>query len=99
MEGGTKKMIWDNVKNIIEKNENFLITTHINSDGDGLGAELSLYYFLKNKGKKVKIINPTPVPDNLLFLFPNNEYELFDEEKHHYCRLWTWQYTISGTIF
>ncbi|MBF0273812.1 MAG: DHH family phosphoesterase [Nitrospinae bacterium] len=75
-------MIWDKAKKIITENKRFIITTHVNSDGDGLGAELALYYYLKNLGKEVTIINPTPVPNNLHFLFPEDECEVFDEEKH-----------------
>ena len=42
---------------IIKNNDNFILTTHINSDGDGLGSEAALYYFLKSIDKNVAIIN------------------------------------------
>jgi len=75
-------MIWDNIKKIIEENNSFIITTHVNSDGDGLGAQLALHHLLRIQGKQSRIINPTPVADNYSFLFEKDEWELCDREKH-----------------
>lgn len=57
---------------IIEENNSFLITTHINPDGDAIGSELALAYFLRKINKEFYIINHSTTPDNYLFL---------DEEK------------------
>lgn len=35
-----------------------LLSTHRNSDGDGLGAQIALYYGLKKLGKQAWILNP-----------------------------------------
>ncbi|NTU68550.1 MAG: bifunctional oligoribonuclease/PAP phosphatase NrnA [Chlorobiaceae bacterium] len=48
--------------------ENILLTTHENSDGDGLGSEIALAMALKSLGKNVLIYNPTEVPANYRFL-------------------------------
>ncbi len=77
-----EEMIWNQVKKIFEKNSNFILTTHVNSDGDGLGAELALYHYLLSIGKQVRIINPTPVSENYGFLFEENECETFDNTTH-----------------
>ncbi|HHE31292.1 MAG TPA: bifunctional oligoribonuclease/PAP phosphatase NrnA [Chlorobaculum parvum] len=45
-----------------------LLSTHENSDGDGLGSEVALAIILKALGKEVAILNPTEVPPNFLFL-------------------------------
>jgi phosphoesterase RecJ-like protein len=45
-----------------------ILTTHENSDGDGLGSEVALAIALKALGKEVSIFNPSEVPPNYLFL-------------------------------
>lgn len=57
---------------IINSNNSFVITTHVNPDGDAIGSELALAYFLRKLGKEFLIVNHSPTPDNYLFL---------DEEK------------------
>ena len=46
----------------------FVLTTHVSSDGDGVGSQLALARGLRQLGCDVAIINPTPVPENLRFL-------------------------------
>lgn len=45
-----------------------LLSTHENSDGDGLGSQVALAIVLKALGKEVTILNPTIVPPNYQFL-------------------------------
>jgi len=59
---------WQQVNDSIKKGVRFTLTTHINPDGDGIGSEIALYYFLKNLSKEVKIINHTKTPDSFKFL-------------------------------
>lgn len=44
------------------------ITTHVNSDGDGLGSEVALVHLLRALGKDAWIANPTPLPPRFAFL-------------------------------
>ena len=44
------------------------LTTHVKSDGDGIGCELALVRALRAMGKEARIINDTPVPHALRFL-------------------------------
>ncbi len=53
---------------IIEEDNSFLITTHINPDGDAIGSELALANFLRKLNKKFYIINHSATPENYLFL-------------------------------
>lgn len=53
------------------------ITTHINSDGDGLGAELALKRALLNMGKEARIINDTAIPQPLKFMLDEEDEILF----------------------
>jgi phosphoesterase RecJ-like protein len=45
-----------------------VMTTHVNSDGDGVGSEVGLVHLLKALGKDARIANPTPVPARYAFL-------------------------------
>ncbi len=55
------------------------ITTHIKSDGDGIGCELALARALRARGAEAKIINDTVVPRALRFLLAMpDEILLFD---------------------
>lgn len=47
----------DEISKVVQKNKNFLITSHINLDGDAIGSELALYFILKKLYKKVIILN------------------------------------------
>jgi len=53
---------------IINKYSNIVITTHLVPDGDAIGSVLSMYYFLKSKGKNPIVINHSPTPPNFQFL-------------------------------
>ncbi|MBM4176346.1 MAG: bifunctional oligoribonuclease/PAP phosphatase NrnA [Ignavibacteria bacterium] len=57
---------------IVNKNSKFVITTHINPDGDALGSQLALAYFLKKLGKEVELINHSQTPGNYKFLNEEN---------------------------
>ena len=52
----------------IRKRETFLITTHVNPEGDAIGSSLALALALSSIGKKVEVITQDPVPKGLKFL-------------------------------
>jgi len=54
--------IISHIKNTIEIYETFLLTTHINADGDGIGSMLGFGRSLKKLGKKVFYLTPDTVP-------------------------------------
>jgi phosphoesterase RecJ-like protein len=71
------------IEEAVKSAKTICITTHIKTDGDGLGCELSLKRSFDKLGKKVKIINDDKVPSTLSFmLLKEDEVEEFDEEKH-----------------
>lgn len=57
---------------VIETRRDFVLTTHLNPDGDGLGCESALSLALTSLGKKVTIVNAHPTPPLYDFL-PNRE--------------------------
>jgi bifunctional oligoribonuclease and PAP phosphatase NrnA len=71
----------EKTRTAILNHQNFLITTHINPDGDGVGSELGLARFLVNIGKTVSVVNSTPTPRRYSFLDWNGLIETFDATK------------------
>lgn len=57
-------------KDIIEQNERFILTTHVNPDPDAIGSEVALARFLTAKGKDALILNHSATPFNCVFLDP-----------------------------
>ena len=70
----------ESIRSTINEGQRFLITTHVNPDGDGIGSELALYQYLRSIGKEAHIINCSSMPDNFRFLLSDHEVEKFDEE-------------------
>ena len=46
--------MWRDIKRIIDEHDNFLLTTHINPDGDGIGSASALIELLKMMEKEVR---------------------------------------------
>lgn len=61
-------MIWSDLVSIIEKNSTFLISSHVNPDGDSICSQLSLYWYINSLGKTAVIYNHDPVPAKFKFL-------------------------------
>ena len=59
---------FDEITKVLQENNNFLITSHINLDGDGIGSELALYFILKKLHKKAIILNQNRLPKLYDFL-------------------------------
>jgi len=74
--------LWQEVVSLIENNDSFIISSHINPDCDALGSELALAEHLANLGKKVIIINSDSVPEVCRFLDPNAVIKRYSSKKH-----------------
>ncbi len=60
----------------IERSSNFIISSHINPDADGVGAAIGLSWLLTKLGKKARIVNAEKLPPSFRFLedvFPVNQ--------------------------
>lgn len=62
-------------------NQKFILTTHVNPDGDGLGSEIALAEYLITQGKDVRIINFSPTPDYYAFLDPKGMITRFQDDQ------------------
>ncbi len=80
-----KELNAKDILNILENNDgvdNYIITTHINPDGDAIGSALGIYELLQKMNEKARIINISSTPDELIFLDENKIIEQFELEKH-----------------
>jgi phosphoesterase RecJ-like protein len=75
------------LRKLIAKSKNIVITTHLIPDGDALGSELAMYSYLKSKKKNVTIINHSVTPDNLVFLDPDKKINVFLHNWEKHCKL------------
>lgn len=62
------------------RHRSFLLTTHVNPDGDGLGSEVAMALWLAARGKAVRILNDSVVPPAFLFLARDQAIEVFEPE-------------------
>ncbi|MFH1479067.1 MAG: bifunctional oligoribonuclease/PAP phosphatase NrnA [Candidatus Omnitrophota bacterium] len=56
------------IKDAIQKFDKFLISAHINPEGDSIGSQIALAMLLERLGKKAIIVNESPVPKALRFM-------------------------------
>jgi phosphoesterase RecJ-like protein len=68
--------MFDKVLEFFDRHQSFVLTTHDSPDADGIGAEFVLASVLRRKGKKVVIINPSPIPNVLAFIINPNLFAL-----------------------
>jgi len=68
---------------VVKNNSSFILTTHVNPDGDALGSEIGLAEWLVSIGKEVRVINHSKTPEQYYFLDPKNSIvEVHDEARH-----------------
>jgi len=72
----------EKLKDCIAEGQRFVLTTHVNPDGDGLGSEAALAAYLEGLGKNVLILNHNPVPQNYDFLDANHRMRVYDSTLH-----------------
>ncbi len=86
----SKSKEFQKFKEYLGQAKRILISTHQLPDGDGLGAEIALFHYLKRARKACRIYNPDLLPKRYRFLDPKaqillgpGEVELWDT-----CDLW-----------
>lgn len=57
---------------ILNEAHDIVLVGHFNPDGDALGSVTAAYHYLKARGKRSRIILPSPYPDNMSFLEPDD---------------------------
>ncbi len=70
--------MWREIKQVINKHQRFVITTHVNPDGDGLGASCALIELLCEQGKEVRFLCDGVIPSKFSFLNSRQLFFAFD---------------------
>jgi len=65
---------------IMNEKERFILIAHVSPDGDTLGSCLALAKALEQKGKKVSLLCPDPIPDTYRFVNEMDRFQAPDEK-------------------
>lgn len=69
-------------RELLDANHRFVLTTHVNPDGDAIGSEFGLARFVRAAGKSVRIVNQDRTPATMRFLEDDTlRAELFDPDR------------------
>ena len=74
------KIDFERAVELLKGNNNFLVLTHANPDGDTIGGGLALVYALRKAGKRARLINNDEIPQKYSYLFENMQEDDFCEE-------------------
>lgn len=61
-------MIWTELQRLVADNDSFLISSHLSLDGDCVGSQLAMRWYLGSLGKQAVVYNRDPVPGKFRFL-------------------------------
>lgn len=75
--------MWREFKHFFASNQEFMITTHVNPDGDGIGAACALTELLIQMGKHVRFVCDSPIPRKFAFLDYHKVHETYQEENDY----------------
>jgi phosphoesterase RecJ-like protein len=70
---------WVDFASAIQKQQRFLLISHVRPDCDSLGSQLGMAAVLEALGKEVRIVNGDPIPPNLAFIDPQNRVEVLGQ--------------------
>jgi phosphoesterase RecJ-like protein len=69
------------LSNLFSSAENILIISHINPDGDAIGAQLALYHYLNDHNKKVTLLSPNYLQEFLKWMNGADLINIFIRER------------------
>lgn len=72
--------LWTAAAALVRDHRRFLITTHVNPDGDAVGSSLALLHWLRAMGKEAHFVSASRLPPTLRFLDPSEETLVIQEE-------------------
>lgn len=73
----------DRFASFIDAHQRFLLTTHENPDGDGLGASIGLAAYLRSLGKEARMVVAPAIPENLRWLDEAGLAEPYEPDGRH----------------
>lgn len=66
----------------IQEAKSVVLSTHRQCDGDGLGAEMAMYFALRNAGKNARIVNVDETPRKYRYLNPDQYITYFEQNEN-----------------
>jgi bifunctional oligoribonuclease and PAP phosphatase NrnA len=66
---------------LFSSSENILIISHINPDGDSIGAQLALYHYFKANGKNVSLMAPNNLQEFLKWMDGADQINIFIKDR------------------
>lgn len=75
--------MWRNIRKIIQSHDQFILTTHLNPDGDGIGSACALTELLLQAGKKVRFVCDSPIPQKFSFLDYHSTHEIYHPQNDY----------------
>jgi len=73
------------LSNLFSAAENILLISHINPDGDAIGAQLALYHYIKPRGRNVKLLSPNFLQEFLKWMDGVDQINIYIQERKK-CR-------------
>jgi phosphoesterase RecJ-like protein len=67
---------------LLASGSHIVVTSHVHPDGDAVGSAVALALHLRRDGKEVRVVLPSPVPENLAFLAAEFPVERYDPAAH-----------------
>ena len=72
----------DTLAAAIATRQRFVLTTHVQPDGDGLGSEIALWDGLQELGKSAVVLNDEPTPGEYAFLDGRGVLQRYSRRRH-----------------
>jgi phosphoesterase RecJ-like protein len=69
------------ISKLFSTSENILIISHINPDGDSVGAQLALYHYFKSRKKTVSLMAPNNLQEFLKWMDGSDEINIFIKDR------------------
>lgn len=67
---------------VIDGRDDFVLVGHVSLDGDCVGSQIALYHLLRRLGRRVRIVNPDPLPSRFDFVSCTGAFEAWDTQRH-----------------
>lgn len=77
--------MWTEIERVIDANQKFVVTSHVNPDGDSIGSALALCEFLRARGKEAVVMTSDEAPMVYRWMDPGKEMisPATSEDHHH----------------
>lgn len=74
--------IYNELLQLLQQHDNYILTTHVNPDADAIGSVLTMHRILVRMGKQSRIINYSATPHFIAFLDSDSVIEQYNEAVH-----------------